>query len=316
MNKALISRFLLVVLTIILIAGFSIWTTKKQHQTPGLNQQYYRIVVPSVPDTLSFAGEPVPLDLFYVKEALDRELSVNTYWHSSTLQLIRKSPRWFPLMDSILKKNNIPSDFKYLCVMESGMENVVSPSGATGFWQLLKGTAIDYGLEVNKEVDERYHVVKSTNAACKYLQKSYDKYHNWTLVASSYNAGRKRIDDLLQTQKSDSYYNLLVPDETSRYVYRILAFKLIFENPEKFGFYLEPDDFYQPVPVYAVRVKGKIDSWADFAKNYGLSYKLLKYFNPWLRQPYLKNKKNKKYTLMIPEPPYNSTYKRGSVSGN
>ncbi len=308
MNNRIVSRILLLVLTVLLFTGFGIWTKRQQRQTPGNNRQYYRIVTLPVPDTLSFAGEPVPLDLFYVKEALDRELSVNTYWHSSTLQLIRKSTRWFPLIDTILADNNIPPDFKYLCIVESGLENVVSPAGATGFWQLLKGTAKENGLEVNKEVDERYDVMKSTRAACKYLKESYDKYHNWTLVAASYNAGRNGISQLMEKQRAESYYDMLVSDETGRYVYRMLALKMIFENPESFGFYLNPDDFYQPIPVHTVEVTGRIDSWGNFAKQHGISYKLLKYFNPWLRQPWLKNKKKKTYIIRIPDPPYDRTY--------
>lgn len=308
MNNTLISRILLLLLTILLFAGFGVWTTRQHRQTPGNNEQYYRIVAPVIPDTLSFAGEPVPLDLFYVKEALDRELSVNTYWHSSTLQLMRKSTRWFPVIEKILEQNGIPPDFKYLCVIESGFANVVSPAGATGFWQLMKGTAKDYGLQVDKEVDERYDVEKSTRAACKYFQKGHDEYKNWTLVAAAYNAGQNGINKLMEIQKANSYYDLLVSDETSRYLYRILAFKMIFENPERFGFYLQPEDYYEPIPYHTAEIKGSIESWADFAKKQGISYKLLKYFNPWLRQPYLKNKKKKTYEIRIPDPPYNRTY--------
>ena len=308
MNNTVVSRILLLLLTILLFAGFGIWTSHQQKQTPGNNQQYYRIVAPVIPDTLSFAGEPVPLDLFYVKESLDRELSVNTYWHSSTLQLMRKSTRWFPVIEKILEQYHIPPDFKYLCVIESGFSNVVSPAGATGFWQLLKGTAKDHGLQVDKEVDERYNVEKSTIAACEYLRESYEKYKSWTLVAASYNAGRNGISKLMEVQKADNYYDLLVSDETSRYLYRMLALKMIFEDPENYGFYLQPEDDYEPVPYHTVEVKSEVDSWADFAKEHGISYKLLKYMNPWLRQPYLKNKKKKTYIIRIPDPPYDRTY--------
>ena len=185
---------------------------------------------------------------------------------------------------------------------------MVSPAGATGFWQLMKGTAKDYGLQVDKEVDERYDVEKSTRAACDYFRKSHDKFKNWTLVAAAYNAGQNGISKLMDIQKADSYYDLLVSDETSRYVYRILAFKIIFENPEAFGFYLESGDYYMPIPYHTVEVSDRVDSWADFAKSHGISYKLLKYFNPWLRQPYLKNKKKKTYVIRIPDPPYDRTY--------
>lgn len=309
MHKAL-TYFLLIVLIIILIVGLDKWWQHEQANLPGNNEQYYKIVSLDIPDELTFAGEAVPLDIFYVREALDRELSVNTYWHSSTLQIIKKSHRWFPVMDSILEKNGVPIDFKYLSVIESGLSNVVSPSNAVGFWQFLKGTAKDFGLEVDREIDERYHVEKSTVAACKYLLKSFEQYGNWALVAASYNAGTNGIQRLMEKQKAGSYYDMLVAEETSRYLYRILAMKLIFENPEAYGFYIEANDFYLPIPYQLVEVSGKIDSWADFAKDYSISYKILKYFNPWLRQTDLKNRNGKTYFIKIPEPPYNLTHEQ------
>ncbi len=309
MNKAL-TYFLLIVLIIMLIVGFDKWWQQDQSKLPGNNEQYYKIVSLDLPDELTFAGEAVPLDLFYVREALDRELSVNTYWHSSTLQIIKKSGRWFPMMDSILEKYDVPVDFKYLAVIESGLSNVVSPSDAVGFWQFLKGTAKDFDLEVDREIDERYHVEKSTEAACKYLLKSYEKYGNWALVAASYNAGTNGIQRLMEQQQARSYYDMLVAEETSRYVYRILAMKLIFENPEDYGFYVEPDEYYLPIPYHLVEVNGKVDDWADFAKDQGISYKILKYFNPWLRQTDLKNRSGKSYYIKIPEPPYNLTHEQ------
>ena len=250
----------------------------------------------------------IPLDIFYVRESLDRELSVNTYWHSSTLQLIKKAHRWFPMFDSILESKGIPSDFKYLSVIESGLSNVVSPAGATGYWQFMKSTAKEYGLEVNKEIDERYNIYKSTVAACDYLLKSYEKHKDWTLVAAAYNAGNNGIRKRLEQQISSSYFDLLLNEETSRYVYRILAIKLIFENPESYGFYIEPDEFYKPIPTRTILINSKVDSWAEFAVEQGISYKLLKYFNPWLRDSKLKNKQRKTYTILIPEAPYNLTH--------
>ena len=280
-------KYLPYIVSFVVVIGVFLWEMFQPVQKvflPGTNEQYYKIVPLPVPDTLSFAGEPVPLDIFYVKEALDKELAVNTYWHSSTLQLIRKSHRWFPLIDSVLMANHIPVDFRYIPLIESNLSNVRSPAGAVGFWQLMKGTAKDYGLEVNREVDERYDVQKSAEAACRYLQKSYDKLHSWTLVAASYNAGIKRITSLMEKQKADSFYDLLVPDETNRYIYRILAVKLIFSNPTEYGFYLQQTDYYQPLPYHVDTVNGKIESWADYAKEHGITYKLLKYYNPWLRQ--------------------------------
>jgi len=309
MNR-IITYILLIIIIALLIFGFDRLIKQKETQLPGVNKQYYKIVSVPIPDTLFIFREEVPLDIFYVREALDRELSVNSYWHSSTLQLIKKSYRWFPLFDSVLSANNIPADFKYLAVIESGLSNVVSPANATGFWQFLKGTAKEYKLEVNKEVDERYNVEKATEAACKYFNKSYEKFGNWTMVAAAYNAGNRGITKQLKRQKARSYYDLLLSDETSRYVYRIAAIKLIFENPELYGFYIDNKDIYLPITTHDIIVKDKIDDLADFAKQNEISYKLLKYFNPWLRQNYLKNKKKKTYVIKIPEQPYNITHEK------
>ena len=307
MNK-IFARILLILIILLLFVGFDTWVKKSEKHIPGGNEQYYKIVSLEIPDTLTFAGETVPLDIFYVREALDRELSVNTYWHSATLQLIRKSTRWFPVFDTIFTQYGIPDDFKYLCVIESGLSNVVSHAGATGFWQFMKETAKEYNLEVNKEVDERYNVVKSTHAACTYFLKSYEKYGDWTLVAAAYNAGNNGIRRRIKEQLANSYYDMLLSDETSRYVFRILAVKLIFENPEEYGFYINDDDYYRPIPTHKIAVSTKVNSWAEFARQYGLSYKLFKYFNPWLRQTYLKNRKKKTYEISIPDPPYDITH--------
>ena len=309
MNR-IITYILLIIIVVLLIFGFDRLLKEKVPQLPGTNEQYYKIVSVPIPDTLLVFGEEMPLDIFYVKEALDRELSVNTYWHSSTLLLIKKSYRWFPMFDSILNANNIPPDFKYLAVIESGLSNVVSPANATGFWQFLKGTAKEYNLEVNKEVDERYNVEKATEAACKYFNKSYEKFGNWTMVAAAYNAGNRGISKQLDRQKAGSYYDLLLSDETSRYVYRIAAIKQIFNNPELYGFYIDDEDIYLPITTHDVIVNNKVDDFADFAKQNGISYKVLKYFNPWLRQNYLKNKKKKTYIIKIPDQPYNLTHEK------
>ena len=308
-------KYLKYIFLLLLIIAAFLWDiydfrVKKKLFLPANTRQDYRIVPLPIPDTLYFADEEVPLEIFYVKEGLDRELSVNTYWHSSTLMMIRKSTRWLPMIDSILASNNIPVDFKYLPLIESNLSNVVSPAGAAGFWQLMRGTAKDYGLEVNKEVDERYDVKKSTEAACKYLNKSYQKLGSWTLVAASYNAGIRRITSLMEKQKCDNFYDLLLPTETNRYIYRILAIKLILNNPEDYSFYLDESDYYKPLPYHEVEIKGKIKNWADFAIDHNITYRLLKYYNPWLRQGYLNNRSNKTYIIRIPDPPYDITAKR------
>jgi len=307
MNRNL-SYFLLLLLVIVLIISSVVY--QKQHRdvsSPGTNKQYYKIVPLTIPDTLSFAGEPVPLDIFYVREALDRELSVNTYWHSSTLQLIKRAHRWLPLIDTILVDQGIPLDFRYMPVVESGLQNVISPAHAVGFWQLLKPTAREYGLEVDKQVDERYNVEKSTRAAARYLKKSYKKFGSWTLVVASFNAGQKRISRFMKQQKATSFYDLLVADETSRYIYRMLALKMIFENPEHYGFYIKPSQEYPVIPTHNVVVKEAVKNWADFAHAHGISYKLLKYFNPWLRKNSLRNPLHKTYQIKIPNAPFNMT---------
>jgi len=254
-----------------------------------------------IPKKLNFADESVPLDVFYVKESLDRELLVNTYWHSSSLMLFKRANRWFPVIEPILKKNGIPDDFKYLALIESGLQNVSSPAGAKGFWQFLKNTGREYGLEVNSGIDERLNVEKSTEAACRYLNNSYEKYGDWTLVASAFNAGNRRINQALEKQKVDSYYDLLLNDETSRYLFRILAIKTIFNDPETYGFQLTDQDLYPPIPTQTVTVKKTIKDLVRFAQDHNITYKTLKYFNPWILKDYLPNRSRRTYIIKIPE---------------
>ncbi|MDG2081851.1 MAG: lytic transglycosylase domain-containing protein [Bacteroidales bacterium] len=315
MNR-IVSYILLSIIILLLIVGLDRFVIHKKSELPGTNEQYYKIVAVPIPDKISFAGEQLPLDIFYVREALDRELSVNTYWHSATLQIIKKSQRWFPVFDSVLRANNIPQDFKYLAVIESALSNVTSPAGAVGYWQFLKGTAKENGLEVNKEVDERYNVIKSTEAACRYFNKSYEKFGNWTLVAAAYNAGNRGVSRQIERQKTESFYDLLLSDETTRYIYRLAAMKIIFENPQIYGFYIDNEDVYPTISTRYVIVDYKIEDFADFAKDNGVSYKLLKYFNPWLRQSYLKNRKKKVYKITIPMPPFDHTHESIILNNN
>jgi len=254
-----------------------------------------------IPGSLDFAGEQVPLDVFFSRESLDRELMVNTYWHSNTILLLKRSARYFPVIEPILKKNGVPDDFKYLALIESGLMNTVSPSNATGFWQFLDKTGKQYGLEVTEQVDERYHVVKSTEAACRYLKAAYAELNNWTLAAASYNAGQGRISRETARQKKQDYYDLYLNAETSRYIFRILALKLISENPAGYGFYLRNKDLYLPLTTYSVRVDTSITDLVNFAARNNVSYRILKEFNPWLRSDQLKVLPGKSYTLDFPD---------------
>lgn len=274
-------------------------------------KESYAVTAVEIPDQVSFAGEPVPLDLFDVRESLDRELLSNTYFHSQTIRLIKMANRFFPQIEPVLKKNLVPDDFKYLVLAESGLTQAVSPANAVGFWQLMKGTAQEYGLEVGSEVDERYHVALSTEVACKYLIDSYRKYGNWTMTAASYNAGRRGMDRQIDRQKKENYYDLLLNEETARYLYRVVAFKLIFEDPAAYGFNISKNDLYPEIPVKKLKVDTAVADFADFAAEHGCNYKILKYLNPWLRDNKLSNPSKKEYEILVPK----SGYRRPDAGG-
>lgn len=258
----------------------------------------------TLPDSLSFANEKIPLKYFDVRESLDRELQLNTYWHSQTLLLLKRANRFFPIIEPILKEKGIPDDFKYLAVAESALAQEISPSKAVGFWQILEKTGKELGLEINKEVDERYSIEKSTKAACDFLQKSYNKFGSWTIAAATYNFGRNGIDHQIERQNNESYYDLILGDETGRYVYRILAFKVILENPQKYGFILKKRDLYPQLKYSYVEVDTPITNIARFAEHFNTNYKMIKTFNPWLRTNYLPNTTRKRYQIQIPEPDF------------
>ena len=260
----------------------------------------YQISAIEIPEDLNFAGEAVPQEDPEIMERIDREFLVNTYWQSNALLLMKRANKYFPVIEPILSKNGIPEDFKYLAVAESGLQNVVSPAGATGFWQIMKATGKEYGLEVNENVDERYHLEKATQVACEYLKKYREKYGSWTLAAAAYNAGTGAIDRYMDYQKATDYYDLLLGQETGRYVFRILAIKEILTNPDKYGFVIGEKDLYTNVPTFQVEVDTAVSSFADFANRYGISYKILKRHNPWLREPHLNNASRKKYQIAIP----------------
>jgi membrane-bound lytic murein transglycosylase D len=253
-----------------------------------------------LPDSVRFAGEKMPLENFDTRESLEREIIITAYRHSSTIMIIKRSARYFPVIEKILKEYNIPDDFKYLAAAESDLSNLVSPKGATGFWQIMPETGREQGLEINNEVDERYNIEKSTKFACEYFLKSYAKYNNWTLTAASYNGGRNGIDDQIDIQHEKNYYDLLLTDETARYIFRVVAYKLIITNPADYGFNIEKGELYPEIRYKEIKVDTAIADFSNFARKFNTNYKILKLLNPWLRKPYLTNKSEKSYSLKVP----------------
>jgi soluble lytic murein transglycosylase-like protein len=254
-----------------------------------------------IPRELNFAGESVPLAAGDVYERLEREIYVNAYWESNMILLMKRSAKYLPDIERMLKENGVPDDFKYLAIAESGLMNVGSPAGARGFWQILESTGKEYGLEITDEVDERYHFEKSTLAASNYFKKAHQKFGDWTAVAASYNMGQSGFAKRQEEQLHRNYYELYLNDETSRYLFRILAFKVIFENPGAFGYHLDEGDFYKNPKLKILRVDEDIKDLPKWAKDQGSSYKNLKLYNPWLRDRKLKVKRGKSYEIRLPE---------------
>ena len=263
-------------------------------------QQNYRIYSPAIPKEVTFAGEKVPLDNFYVKESLEREILINMYWQSNMLLIMKRSARYFPTIEKILKEQNVPEDFKYLCIAESGLMNLTSPAKAQGYWQFIKSTGEKYGLEINTEVDERNSIELSTLAACNFLKDLKGSLGNWTSAAAAYNCGESGLRKQMNLQGIENYYDLAMNTETSRYLYRILAFKTIMENPKKYGYYLRNKDLYYPMPYTQVTIDTTINSIHEFAKQNEVTYKMLKTLNPWMTAHSLPNKSKKKYTIKLP----------------
>ena len=262
---------------------------------------YFRSFTLTTPDSIEFAGEYAPLYANDIWERYDKEIHKNVYWQSNTLFYFKRANKYFPIIEPILQKNNIPNDFKYLAIIESGLENVVSPAGASGFWQFMKGTAKDRGMEVNTEVDERYNLEISTQKACEYLQEAYDKFGSWTMAAASYNVGMNGIARRSKEQHSDNYYDLLLPTETSRYVFRLLAIKEIFENKSKYGFVVRTSDLYKYPDTKKIILSQSNVNLSNYSDSLGVNYKILKEFNPWLRDKKLTNKSSKRYTIILPK---------------
>ena len=260
----------------------------------------YRIYAPSIPDTLYFCGERVPLNLWYVREGLDRELVSNMYYQSSTLFNIKRSTRVFPTIERILKEEGVPMDMKYLCVIESNLQNATSPAGAQGYWQFMKTTGQKYGLEISDEIDMRNDLEASTHAAYQYLKYLKRRLGSWTNAAAAYNCGENGLEKRLANQQQKSYYDLLLNRETQRYVYRILALKLIMQHPRDYGYVVRRCDTYPELPYEEVELGGKDVDLVQFAVDHGTSYKMLRTMNPWLTTYKLKNKAGKTYKVRIP----------------
>jgi membrane-bound lytic murein transglycosylase D len=297
MPNAILSTIALSASSIFLVASVS--SEEIPSVIPTTNTSV--VVSPIIPDEIELAGEIVPIDGFGVRENLDKELIVNTYRHSSTILYLKRSARWFPLIEEILEEEGVPNDFKYLAVIESGLSQVVSPAGASGFWQFMKKTAPEYGLEVSHSVDERYDVEKSTRAACTYLKESYIRFGSWALAAASYNMGQSGVEKRLEEQRVDNYWDLHLNSETGRYVYRLLAIKEVMNSPEKYGFHISSENLYSPHEVRDIAVSADISNISDFALENGSNLREVKALNPWLRKSYLTVKPGKVYSISLPK---------------
>lgn len=304
-------RFI-VLASIVVIAVFFINAEKsvKKPETKGKvsvdsstsnDENNYTIKALKIPENLSFAGEKVLLDKTDIKERIDRELLVNTYWQSNALLWFKRTNKYFPVIEPILKEKGVPDDFKYLSVIESDLRNVTSPAGAKGMWQMLKDAGKENGLEINDNVDERYHLEKATRAACDYLIDAKERLGSWTLAAAAYHAGNFGIEKRLKEQMVDNYYDVLAGENTERYIPRIVAAKEILTHPEKYGFEFDKDDLYELGTTYTVKVDTAITNIASFAQKFDTNYKELKMYNPWLRENHLNNKSRKLYEIEIPK---------------
>jgi hypothetical protein len=299
-----------VIIVLVLITGY-IFSAKWEKQQKDADEEEgvlhdssvvrTSVVVYPIPEYLEFAGEKIMMDDPDLRERFDNEIIVNTHFHSSTIFMIKRSHRWFPQMQPILKKYNVPEDFLYISLIESGLKNDISPKGAVGFWQLLPETAREFGLEVSSQVDERYDPIKSTEAACQYILRAKMKLGSWTNAAAAYNMGVRGLSRQMDNQKVDSYYDLLLNEETSRYVFRVLATKQIMENQKKYGFYIPEDELYPVEEVKFVVVDETIPDLTEFALSQGINYKILKRHNPWLRRNSLNIRSQQKtYNIRIP----------------
>jgi hypothetical protein len=301
-RKTVLTMFVLtgtIIVIFIIAQGFKVFNIVPEKESKEADS-LYTIKSFKLPDSLTFAGEEVPLYNFDTKESLEREILTSAYRHSSTILIIKRANRYLPVIEKILLENNIPDDFKYLVAAESEYSNMISPVGATGFWQIMATTGREEGMEINSVVDERYNLEKSTQFACNYFRRSYELFGNWTLAAASYNGGRAGIRSQIEIQKQYNYYDLLLTEETARYIFRAIAYKLVISDPVSYGFNLGKEDLYPVLNYYEVKVDSAITDFSVFAGKFGTNYKMLKFLNPWLRKPYLKPHPNKEYLIKIP----------------
>ena len=260
-----------------------------------------KIYAVKIPDKMDFAGDQVPLKDEDVRQHLDRELLINTYWHSQTLYLLKQYPQIISLIEPILQQFGVPKDFEYLCVAESGLQyNAQSPTGAVGLWQFTKSTGIKYGLTINSEVDERYSYERSTEAACQYFLDAKQKFGSWTMAAAAFNRGMEGMSDAVKNQDTNDYYELYLNRETSRYVFRILALKQVLQNPQQYGFFLQTEELYPAYKYKTITVDSSIVNLTNFAKSQGTTYKTFRELNPWIMGYSLTNKSAKKYVMKVP----------------
>jgi membrane-bound lytic murein transglycosylase D len=301
-RKMALTAFVMVSTIIIILSialGFKGFSSSPDREHSS-KDTVYSIQAFRLPDNVTFAGEKMPLENFDTRESLEREILTSAYRHSSTILIIKRANRYLPLIEKILKRYNIPDDFKYLVAAESEYSNMISPAGATGFWQIMPETGKEEGMEINTVVDERYNLERSTQFACEYFLKSYEKYGNWTLAAASYNGGRSAVDEQIDIQRQNNYYDLLLSEETARYIFRAVAYKLVITDPERYGLNISKDDLYPELKYYEVKVDSAITNFSAFSEQFGTNYKMLKFLNPWLRKPYLTPKPGKEYLIKIP----------------
>lgn len=287
--------FIALLVAFVLIAQFS-FTKNNTELSPSAMQW----VVPQIPAEMSFSGEEVPLHKREIREQFDREWNYIYYNQSSNIYVLKLAERYFPVIEERLKKNGIPDDFKYLCIAESNLQNLISRAGAVGFWQFMKETAPAYDLEVSASVDERYNVLKSTDAACAYLQTAYNKFGSWTAAAASYNCGMGGYNSRATAQHTKNYYDLYLPEETNRYMFRILSFKHLISNAKALGYNLPDTATYKPIHTRAVTINSTIANLPSYANQHGISYKTLRILNPWIRGYSLPVKTGKSYELLLP----------------